>query len=73
MYFIITVLTGEGGVTVILASPRFEHPHSQNHCNMGIPLAIWVRVRVTGDAHVTRVLGMGYSNHFNSGVAHSPL
>ena len=24
-----------------------------------ITLAIWVRVRVTGDAHVTRDLGMG--------------
>ena len=44
------------------------------HSDMGIPipktlviwtfpshitLAIWVRVRVTGDAHITRVLGMG--------------
>ena len=28
---------------------------SQSH----IRLAIWVRVRVTGDAHITRVLGMG--------------
>ena len=43
------------------------------HSDMGIPipktlliwaspshitLAIWVRVRVTGDAHITRVLGM---------------
>ena len=27
---------------------------SQSH----IRLAIWVRVRVTGDAHITRVLGM---------------
>ena len=24
-----------------------------------ITLAIWVRVRVAGDAHITRVLGMG--------------
>ena len=44
------------------------------HSDMGIPipktlvisaspshitLAIWVRFRVTGDAHITRVLGMG--------------
>ena len=40
---------GRGGVTVIWASPSH------------ITLAIWVRVRVrvTGDAHITRVLGMG--------------
>ena len=46
----------------------------QCHSDMGIPipktlviwtspshitLAIWVRFRVTGDAHITRVLGMG--------------
>ena len=41
-------------VTVIKASPRFGHPHSQNPSDMGIPshitLAIWVRVSVTGDA-----------------------
>ena len=38
-----------GAVTVIWASPSH------------ITLAIWVRVRVrvTGDAHITRVLGMG--------------
>ena len=24
-----------------------------------ITLAVWVKVRVTGDAHITRVLGMG--------------
>ena len=45
-------------------SPRFEHPHSQNPSDMGIPfyitLAIWVkvRVRVAGDAHITRALGI---------------
>ena len=37
----------QGGVTVIWASPSH------------ITLAIWVRVRVTGDAHITRGLGMG--------------
>ena len=51
-------------LTVIRASPRFGHPHSQNPCDMGIPfsyylIAIWVRVRVTGDAHITSVLVMG--------------
>ena len=34
-------------VSVIWASPS------------DITLAIWVRVRVTGDTHITRVLGMG--------------
>ena len=42
---------------MILASPRFGHPHSQNPSCMGIPVAIWVRV--TGDARITRVLWMG--------------
>ena len=49
------------GVPVIWATPRFRHPHSQNPSDMGIPshitLAIWVRV--TGDAHITRVWRMG--------------
>ena len=42
-----------------------RHPHSQNPSDMGSPshitLASWVRVRirVTGDAHITQVLGMG--------------
>ena len=46
-------------------SQWYEHPRvlsiliviwaSPSH----ITLAIWVRVRVTGDAHITRVLGMG--------------
>ena len=35
-----------------------------------ITVAIWVRVRVTGDAHITRVLGMpktrGCPYHFDS-------
>lgn len=44
-------------VTVIWAPPRFRHPHSQNPSDMGITLAIWVRV--TGDAHIPGVLGMG--------------
>ena len=54
-----------GDVTVIRASPRFGHPHCQNPSEMGILLilliASWVRVRVTGDAHIGRVLGMGMS------------
>ena len=39
-----------------------------------ITLAIWVRVRVTGDAHITRVLGMGMTKtrgcpyHFDIGT-----
>ena len=52
-----------GAVTVKWASPRFRHPHSQNPVIWASPshitLAIWVRVRVTRDAHITRVLGMG--------------
>ena len=48
---------------MIWASPRFGHPYSQNRSDMGTPshitLAIWVTVRVTGDAHITRVLGIG--------------
>ena len=55
----------QAAVTVIKASPSFRPPHSQNPSDMGSPsyitLAIWVRVRikVTGDAHITEVLGMG--------------
>ena len=41
-----------GAVKGIWASPRFGHPHSQNHI-------LAIMVRVTGDAHITRVLGMG--------------
>ena len=40
-------------VTVVWAPPRFRHPHSQNPSDMGI----WVRV--TGDAHIPGVLGIG--------------
>ena len=29
------------------------------YAGLHITLAIWVRVKVTGDAHVTKVLGMG--------------
>ena len=42
------------------ASSRFGHNHSQNPSRASpshITLAIWVRV--TGDAHIIRVLGMG--------------
>ena len=42
-----TSLLAVAPVTVIRAYPSH------------ITLAIWVRVRVTGDAHITRVLGMG--------------
>ena len=42
---------------MILASPRFGHPHSQNPSYVGINLVIWVMV--TGDARITKVLGMG--------------
>ena len=51
-------------MTVIKASPSFRHPHSQNPSDIGSPshitLASWgrVRIRVTGDAHITEVLGM---------------
>ena len=44
------------------ASSRFGHTHSQNPSRASpshITLAIWVRVRVTGDTHIIRVLGMG--------------
>ena len=64
---------------MILVSPRFGHPHSQNPSDIANPLAIWVGVRVTGDAHITRVLGMGMPktrkcpNHCDSCVTHSPL
>ena len=50
-------------VSEVVLLQSYGHPHSQNPSNMGIPfsitLAIWVRVRVTEDAHITRVLGMG--------------
>ena len=54
--------------------PRFGSPHSQNPRDMGIPpflltrsrvigscinLAIWLKVRVTGNAHITRGFGDG--------------
>ena len=42
-------LLAVASVTVIWASPSH------------ITLAIWVRVRVTGDTHITRFLGMGLS------------
>ena len=49
---------------VTWASPRFGRLHSQKPSDMGISFShhlsgLRVRVRVTGDAHVTRVLGMG--------------
>ena len=34
---ILRSLLGRAGVTVIWVSPRFEHPHSQNPSDMGIP------------------------------------
>ena len=48
-------------VSEVVLLKSYGHPHSQNPSDMGIPfsitLAIWVRV--TEDAHITRVLGMG--------------
>ena len=49
--------------TVIWVSCHFEHPHSQKTLVIWaslshITLAFWIRVRVTGDAYITRVLGM---------------
>ena len=32
-------------------------------------LAVWVRVRVTGDAHITRLLGMGCPNRGDAWVS----
>ena len=52
-------------VTVIWVSPSFGYPYSQDPSDTiwaspsHITLAILVRVGVTGDAHITRVLGMG--------------
>ena len=52
-------------VKVIWASPSFGYPYSQDPSDTiwaspsHITLAILVRVGVTGDAHITRVLGMG--------------
>ena len=57
--------TGErkgGGVPVIWASPRFGHPHSQNPSDVGIPcinLTQIAKVVWEGNAHITRVFGMG--------------
>ena len=51
-----------GAVKGIWASPRFGHPHSQNHSDIWASpshLILAIMVRVTGDAHITRVLGMG--------------
>ena len=53
---------------MIWASPRFGRLHSQKPSDMGISFSHYlsglrVRVRVTGDAHVTRVLGMAYAYH----------
>ena len=47
--------------TVIWASPRFGLPHSLNLSDTGIPshITLAIRVRVTVDALITRVLGMG--------------
>ena len=48
--------------TVIWPSPHFEHPHSKTLVVWAslshITLVFWIRVRVTGDAYITRVLGM---------------
>ena len=48
---------------MIWASPRFRRPHSEIPTDMGIPFSYYpgirLRVRVTGHAHITRVLGMG--------------
>ena len=37
-----------------------------------ITLAIWVRVRVTGDAHITRGLGMGMAKTIDAHVTVTP-
>ena len=46
-----------------MGTPRFGHPHSKTLVIWAPPshitLAIWVRVRVTGDAHIIRGLEMG--------------
>ena len=54
---------GRPAVTVIWASQRFGHPHSQNSNDTGIPcnpnLNPNRKVMWEGDAYITRVLGMG--------------
>ena len=65
-------------VTAIWASPRFRHPHSQTLVTRVSPshitLAIWVRVRVTVDTHITRVLGMGMPiSLWAYPICHTPL
>ena len=58
-------LGNKAAATVICTSPRFGHPHyiPKTLVILAYPsfitLAICVRVRVTGDIHITRVLGMG--------------
>ena len=65
---------------MIWASPRFGLPHSQNPSDMSIPFSYYlssvrVRVRVTRDAHITRVMGTGlpYAYHCDSTRKYMPF
>ena len=62
-------------VTVTWVSPHFGYPQTLViwASPSQITLAIWVRVRVTGDAHITRVRGMGCPKCGDASITVTPV